>query len=191
MMRKIWIVAILATMMSVPAIQAAQASSPKPGSPCAPKDANTNIGGHMFHCAVIPAKWATSTQTVWQNADAWSAAVDAVINKLDVKTRYQYCLVQNGAPLPGKSGAVPSNAIMACQVLPGAPKSANTNTSTDSSAPGFSPDIKPEFISCLKSHGYEAKNMNDLIMGIHNSSSSAAYKACVSLAPQFIAQQIK
>jgi hypothetical protein len=162
----------------------------KIGSPCSVRDANTTVNGKMLHCAVIPSKWSTTTQMVWQDANQWSSNVDKVTASLGVKERYQYCLVQNGAPLPGKSGAVPANALIACQGLPGAPKPANSNGSTSSGGSAsnspWPPFITQDYLKCLSKSGFNPKNMNELMQALSRKSQTVAFNSCKSIEPKFV-----
>lgn len=171
----------------------AHAASPKAGAACSPKDARVKIGGVYFHCAVIASKWSTSTQLVWQNEEQWSASVDKVFQPMDVKTKYQYCLTDHGAPLPGKKGAIPDAALTACEYWkrkldPSSANSSNGSSSTTANQGGsaFPPYITASFLACLKNNGLTPKDMTDLLNNVHGS----AAKACKDLAPDFLARSI-
>ena len=170
----------------------AQASNPKAGAVCTTKDARVKIGNAYFHCAVVPAKWASSTQMVWQNEEQWSRSIDKLLSGLDPKTRYQYCITQMSGILPGKKGDIPQSALMACQNLPGAPKSTSTPSSSSSqTASSWPPYITQSFISCLGMNGFKPKDMNELLISLTDGKNDQAFKACKALAPDIIASRIK
>jgi hypothetical protein len=170
----------------------AEAATPKAGAVCTTKDARAKIGNVYFHCAVVPAKWASSTQMVWQNEEQWSSSIDKLLSGLDPKTRYQYCITQMSGILPGKKGDIPQSALMACQNLPGAPKSTSTtSTSSSQTASTWPSYVTPSFISCLGMNGFKPKDMNELMMSLTDGKNDQAFKACKALAPDIIASRIK
>ena len=190
-MKKINSISLLIGLFITFGLAPAQAANPKIGSACSPKDARVKVNNAYLHCAVIPDQWAKTKQLVWQNEEQWSAAVDKVINTLDVKTKYQYCLTSNGAPLPGQKGTVPSTAINACQGLPGAPKNSASNSqgTSNQSSSLFPSYITPSFLSCLTQNGFKPKDINELMMGMNTK--PEAFSACKNLAPDFLASRIK
>lgn len=82
----------------------AGAATPKIGAVCMTKNAIAKISGKDSICAVKPSEWNKSHKMYWQDLNAYSSTVDKVIGKLSPADRYQYCLVQNGGPLPGERG---------------------------------------------------------------------------------------
>jgi len=175
--------ALLALIIISPILVAPSAfgAQPKPLGVCTVKDQNTVIKGKTYHCAVIPSKWATTKQMVWQDINQWSMAWDKVFNSLNEKGRYQFCLVDKGAPLPGKKGTTPPDAIAICSGKP-AP------SLTVPPKPAFAPDVTNAFLSCLSNNGWNPPPLNqeELIVGTGKSPSKEAVKACINLAPDSV-----
>lgn len=191
-MRKLSIIAFAFITAATISSYGASAASPKAGDPCSKRNTMTTIGGKKFVCDAPVNQWKTSTKFTWIDIAKYSKDKEKLTATFDEKTMYQYCLVMNGGPLPGKGGNVPDGALKNCQGLPGAPKPAGAaNNSSNDPSQGFPSNVSQAYLDCLSKNGYSPKNFNELLVEIHTTKYESAYKACNSLAPSMIASQIK